>query len=467
MLLAATGAYYRPGVDGKFEAENINPHLCTHINYGFAKLDASNRIALYDVDLDSGDEDWSSGLTWGHGMIRRMNELRNYNPNLATLISIGGWNEGSNKYSAMVSNPASRATFVESCVQFLKKYELDGLDFDWEYPGMKAAGEADRVPGRDEDKEDYVKLLRELRSAFEPYGFLLTAAVSAGKPTIDRAYNVPEVSSLLNLIFVMTYDFWGGWSPNVWHNAPLYPLENATGIDKEFTTQFAIDYWIEKGADPAKLIQGFPLYGRTFTLKDSKDNGLGAPAIGKGGNPGPITRIIGMLGYNEICSMVQNGWQEHYNETQEVAYATNGNQFVGYDNVRSIKKKLDFLLSRKLGGAMIWSIDTDDFSGHCGAGKYPLLKTLSRTLNKIDGPDVKIPRTHATTPRPNSGSSSTSSRPWEWTTVRPSTTSARPSTQKLTTISQKVPSTNKPTEALPTTTRPIAQPEPNFTCTKA
>lgn len=66
-----------------------------------------------------------------------------------------------------------------------------------------------------------------------------------------------------------------------------------------------------------------------------------------------------MLGYNEICSMVQNGWQEHYNETQEVAYATNGNQFVGYDNVRSIKKKLDFLLSRKLGGAMIWSIDTD------------------------------------------------------------------------------------------------------------
>lgn len=49
-----------------------------------------------------------------------MNELRNYNPNLATVISIGGWNEGSNKYSAMVSNPASRATFVASVVQFLK-----------------------------------------------------------------------------------------------------------------------------------------------------------------------------------------------------------------------------------------------------------------------------------------------------------------------------------------------------------
>ena len=60
-----------------------------------------------------------------------MTELRKYNPNLATLISIGGWNEGSNKYSAMVSNAGSRATFVASVVEFLKKYELDGLDLDW------------------------------------------------------------------------------------------------------------------------------------------------------------------------------------------------------------------------------------------------------------------------------------------------------------------------------------------------
>ncbi len=69
---------------------------------------------------------------------------------------------------------------------------------------MKAAGEADRVPGRDEDKEDYVKLLRELRSAFEPYGFLLTAAVSAGKPTIDRAY---KWVSFKTFLFFLIYKF--------------------------------------------------------------------------------------------------------------------------------------------------------------------------------------------------------------------------------------------------------------------
>lgn len=348
-------------------------------------MDASNRIALYDPDLDVGDENWNSGLNWGHGMIRRMNELRNYNPNLATMISIGGWNEGSNKYSVMVRSASTRRTFIDSVVKFLIKYEFDGLDFDWEYPGMKASGEADRTPGRDEDKEDYVLLLEELREAFEPYGFLLTAAVSAGKPTIDRAYDIPKVSQLLHFINLMTYDFHGGWDKTTGHNSPLYPLDGATGIDEQFTMKYAVDYWIERGADPKKIILGIGLYGRTFTLKDSKNNGIGAPVVGKGGSPGPITRIIGMLGYNEICSMVKNGgWEEHWNETQQVPYATKGNQWVGYDNIKSVQKKVNFLLERKLGGGMIWSIDTDDFTGHCGDGKYPLLKTISRSLNNSE-----------------------------------------------------------------------------------
>ena len=76
---------------------------------------------------------------------------------------------------------------------------------------MKAAGDANRKPGVDADKENYIELLKELKEAFEPHGYLLTAAVSAGKPTIDRAYNVPEMSKYLDIINLMTYDFHGGW----------------------------------------------------------------------------------------------------------------------------------------------------------------------------------------------------------------------------------------------------------------
>ena len=52
---------------------------------------------------------------------------------MTTMIAIGGWNEGSDKYSRMASNPSSRKTFVDSVVKFLQKYDFDGLDVDWYY----------------------------------------------------------------------------------------------------------------------------------------------------------------------------------------------------------------------------------------------------------------------------------------------------------------------------------------------
>lgn len=82
---------------------------------------------------------------------------------------------------------------------------------------MKAVGDQDRTPGNDADKQHYIDLLKELHAAFQPGGYILTAAVSAGKPTIDRAYNVPEMTKYLDIINVMTYDFHGAW-------------ENKTGI---------------------------------------------------------------------------------------------------------------------------------------------------------------------------------------------------------------------------------------------
>ena len=36
----------------------------------------------------------------------------------------------------MALTKRSRKIFIESAVQFVEKYELDGVDIDWEYPGM-------------------------------------------------------------------------------------------------------------------------------------------------------------------------------------------------------------------------------------------------------------------------------------------------------------------------------------------
>ena len=47
--------------------------------------------------------------------------------------------------------------------------------------------------------------MKELKEAFAPYNFLLSAAVGAGKNTIDLAYEIDEIHKYLDFVNLMTY----------------------------------------------------------------------------------------------------------------------------------------------------------------------------------------------------------------------------------------------------------------------
>ena len=126
-----TWSTYRKS-NGQFTVDNLDPRLCTHIIYSFAALDATtNEIKSLDPWLDLGD----GGSTGKRGFLRAT-ELKARNPKLKVTLAIGGWNEGSTKYSKMARDPEKRATFVKSVLKMLRDYNFDGLDLDWEYPGI-------------------------------------------------------------------------------------------------------------------------------------------------------------------------------------------------------------------------------------------------------------------------------------------------------------------------------------------
>ena len=62
-------------------------------------------------------------------------------------------------------------------------------------------------------------------------------------------------------------------------------------------------------------------------------------------------------------------------------YSYNGPYWVSYDDVDSIKVKAQWVNSLELGGAMVWSIEADDFRGDYGP-KYPLVSQLKQIMNK-------------------------------------------------------------------------------------
>uniref|UniRef100_T1GUD7 Chitinase n=1 Tax=Megaselia scalaris TaxID=36166 RepID=T1GUD7_MEGSC len=324
---------YRSG-DGKFSTDNIDPFLCTHLVYAFFGLSPNGSIQSLDSYLD---------FTLG----------------LENLAAVGGWNQGSGLYSTVAASPTLRKNFIDSSIAFLENYGFDGIDLDWEYPAQR-----DSV-NPSSDKANFVTWLQEIKDAFQSYGYMLTIAVAAAESSASLSYNIPEISEQVDYISLMTYDLHGSWNWLTGINAPLYSTDG-------FNVDACVTYWLQQGAPPSKLLLGVPFYGRTFTLENEANNGIGVPTLGPG-NAGEYTKESGFLAYYEICT---GSWNHVWSNEQSVPYAYSGNQWVGYDNPESIRLKVEYMSSKGLAGIMIWSIETDDFLGKCGSVN-PLLNVIN------------------------------------------------------------------------------------------
>nr|AHZ21076.1 chitinase [Eriocheir sinensis] len=375
-------AVYRQG-DGKFDVEDIDPAICTHLIFGFVGLGSDNKIKVLDPWNELCDN-------YGKCAFDRFTALKKKNTNLVTLLAVGGWNEGSAKYSSMASSAATRKIFADSCVEMLKEHDFDGLDLDWEYPTQRG--------GAPEDKANFVLLLEDPKEAMHANGMMLSAAVSAGKATIDEAYDIPGVAANLDLMNLMSYDLHGAWDPYTHHQSGLYAHPDDTGDNVYLNQDFAINYWIDGGMPADKIAQGVPLYGRCWTLTSADDTGYYATAT-QPGIAGPYTRSPGFLGYNEICEAITTrGWTVVNDPAMHEPYVysiTDNRIWCSYDDEASVTTKALYAKDHGLAGMMVWSVETDDFLGKCGR-EFNLIKTMVETFT---GTDITPPPTQSTTTR--------------------------------------------------------------------
>ncbi|KAK7501543.1 hypothetical protein BaRGS_00007347, partial [Batillaria attramentaria] len=81
--------------------------------------------------------------------------------------------------------------------------------------------------------------------------------------------------------------------------------------------------------------------------------------------------------------MLEEGATAKWNAQQVVPFLQQGDQWVAYDNPRSISEKVKYAKRVGYGGLAIWTVDADDFSGQfCEQGAFPLLRAaLSSCAN--------------------------------------------------------------------------------------
>ena len=188
----------------------------------------------------------------------------------------------------MASSPAGLAAFVKNAVAFAQKYGFDGLDLDWE------------VPSGPRDRTNFVKLIQALRMKISTLqtSLLLTAAVAAYKPEVEASYSVPDLNQYLDWVSVMAYDLHGSWEPVTGLHTAL-----SDSSDPALSIEGAVQTWLSLGMSHKKIVLGLAAYGHEWELASPATHGVGAKAVKRGNQGGPITQVGvgGSSGWGGSC----------------------------------------------------------------------------------------------------------------------------------------------------------------------
>lgn len=347
----------------------------------------------------------SSTLTWDSGsqsiLQRLINAKKVSGKSTKIVLSVGGWG-GSHYFSQACSNSTNRTTFVNAMVSSVKRYELDGIDIDWEYPNSEGAGN----PHSSADAGNLLSLFKSLRNAL-PSPKILSAAVphlpwlgTNGKPSSD----VSAYAAVIDYVNIMNYDVWGA-SATPGPNAPLGDL-CGTSTQPQATAQAALAQWKKAGFPANQQILGLPLYGYvsqstkttlTGSLVSSSPSFSGVESghgvhrrdpvkekENKNKKTNPVDTILQntnlqewygqQIPFNELVksgALIKKsdgtygqggGFTMAWDDCSDTPFLfkTSQKTVVTYDDTWSLGDKAQFAKSSGMAGCFTWSLDQDD-----------------------------------------------------------------------------------------------------------
>ncbi len=320
---------YLTGHNGAIDITRIAANKVTFINYVSAKIEA-DKATLANEAVDSEN-------------IKALTGLKEQNPNLKILISIGN-SPLEQKEPAIALTAEGQQTFVKSAVEILKRYDLDGIDIDGQYSSTYAAIRAELDALEKEADRKY----------------LLTASVEGREELITNT-DIAKAQEYLNYVNVRTYGFQSG--DKAAHHTNLSPADKYSPSE---SVSKSIQAYIEAGVPAGKLTLSVASYGRFYELKKGWDKGLGDA----------LAKQLEVKDYSTIKDSLVNKleYYRYWDDAAQAPYLFNFYKgiFVTYDDEESAKAKSLYALTNELGGIALWDYNSDS--------KGFLLNAINQTL---------------------------------------------------------------------------------------
>ncbi|MGC4059276.1 MAG: glycoside hydrolase family 18 protein [Chitinophagaceae bacterium] len=313
------------------QLEHFPLNKLTHIIYSFVKLQ-NDSLVLRDSSQEK--------------TVHQIVALKRKYPHLKIMVSMGGWSACA-PCSDLFADAKHRTTFAKTTVALLRKYKLDGVDLDWEYPAIEG------FPGHKYDAADrqhFTKLIRTIRNEMGNR-YLLSFAAGGFIKYLEQSIDWPAVYPMVDFINLMTYDLVGGYATVTGHHTPLYSYR-----DGQESTDKCVSWLLDHHVPASKLITGAAFYARVWEQVQPKGNGLYQPGVFK--------EAVDYNRFNVYFSD-SSGYTYYWDDRAKAPYQYNQRKqlFATFDNERSVSEKAKYVRQKKLGGIMFWELTLDKPSG--------------------------------------------------------------------------------------------------------
>ncbi|KAG5804982.1 hypothetical protein H9Q74_010194 [Fusarium xylarioides] len=319
----------------------------THVHFAFANITSDYKVSVKDT----------------YGQFKNFKGLKG----IKRIIAFGGWSfsVGVDTYTILreAVKPSNREAFANEVVRFVKDHDLDGVDFDWEYPG---APDLPNIPkGSPDEPANYLKFLQLVKSKL-PSDKSLSIAAPASFWYLKQ-FPIAAISKTVDYIAYMTYDLHGQWDYESPWASDGCPKGSCLRSHVNLTeTENSLAMVTKAGVEARKLVVGVSSYGRSFKMSSVRCKGPACTFAGpeSGAAKGKCTDTAGYISNAELKALVHSHsgdvekWHDAKTDSDYMIF--DDTNWVAYMSEETKQGRTAKYKSLNFGGTSDWAIDLQE-----------------------------------------------------------------------------------------------------------